>query len=72
MQDCELIAGCPFFNDQMATRPALVNMYKITYCIEDNSQCARYLVYKQFGREKVPLDLCPHMIEEAKAILARK
>lgn len=72
MQDCELMAGCPFFNDQIAARPALMNMYKIAYCIENNSQCARYLIYKQLGRERVPLDLCPHMLEEAQAILAGK
>lgn len=71
MTDCELIAVCPFFNDRMAAMPSLANMYKIQYCIEDNSQCARFRIYKQLGRDAVPADLAPSMLDEAVAILSQ-
>ncbi|WP_211237940.1 hypothetical protein [Holophaga foetida] len=45
-------------------------MYKIIYCSEDSSQCARYRVYQRLGRDIVPPDLAPHMLSEAEAILS--
>jgi len=69
MPDCECIPICPFFNDQMAFKPALAAMCKSAYCHDNNGNCARYRVLKQLSREAVPLDLYPTMLAEAAALL---
>jgi hypothetical protein len=37
MADCELLAGCLFFNDKMKDDEGLGAMYKKKYCLGDNS-----------------------------------
>lgn len=70
MAECECLEGCPFFNDTMAGMPATAKLYKKTYCKGDNSQCARYMVFKALGRENIPQDLYPNDVAGAKAVLA--
>lgn len=69
MANCELIKGCVFFNDKMATTPVTAELYKKTYCQGNNAECARYMVFKAKGREKVPPDLFPNQKDRATALL---
>ena len=69
MADCELIEKCIFFNDRMANMPSMASSYKRNYCQGDNSQCARYMVFKAKGRENVPTNLFPNDKEKAKALI---
>jgi len=69
--DCELLKGCLFFNDKMSIEGGLGAMYKKNYCQSDNSKCARYMVAKAVGREKVPTNLYPNMVDRAKEIIAQ-
>lgn len=71
MADCELLAGCVFFNDKLDNMPGLAEIYKDRYCRKDNSQCARYVVAQALGREKVPLNLYPNQMPRAKEIIAK-
>lgn len=57
---CELASTCIFFNEQMATKPGMLALYKAQYCRGDNRQCARYMVYVAMGREAVPTDMYPN------------
>ena len=70
MADCECLAGCIFFNDKMAERPATANVYKRRFCQEDNANCARYMVFKAIGKGSVPPDLYPNQQDRAKKIIA--
>jgi len=70
MADCELLKGCLFFNDKMSIESGMGAIYKKNYCQSDNSKCARYMVAQQLGREKVPTNLYPNMIDRAKKIIA--
>ncbi len=72
MADCELLAGCIFFNDQMAMMPTMTGMYKKDFCKGDSSKCARHMVFKALGRPSVPPDLFPNMAERAKKIIEGK
>jgi hypothetical protein len=72
MADCECLAGCPFFNDKMPDDSGLGFMYKKKYCRGDNSQCARYMVFKKLGKPAVPPNLYPNMIDRANQILSGK
>ncbi len=69
MKECELTAGCIFFNDKMANMPAMASMMKSVYCKSDPDKCARFMVVKGKGREKVPGDLFPNQIDKAREIL---
>jgi len=72
MADCELLAGCLFFNDKMSMEEGIGALYKKNYCQGDNSKCARYMVAKSLGREKVPNDLYPNMHQEAEELIAKE
>ena len=69
MADCECIAGCPFFNDRMANAPALAEMMKRKFCQDDWASCARYRVFKAIGKEAVPGNLFPNMMDEARNLI---
>jgi hypothetical protein len=69
MADCELIATCPFFNDQMSQMPSMANIIKERYCRGSNTLCARHMVVRMIGREAVPADLYPSQVERADEIV---
>lgn len=70
MSDCELLKTCIFFNDKMANIPSTVEIFKIKYCRGDNTECARYMVFKALGRERVPQDLFPNQVEIAHMVIS--
>ena len=69
MPDCECINACPFFNDKMASMSAIADMMKRKYCQGDNSACARYMVRRTLGKEKVPTDLFPNQVDRARQMV---
>ncbi|MBN1698014.1 MAG: hypothetical protein JW881_10910 [Spirochaetales bacterium] len=71
MADCECLGGCIFFNDKMGNMPSIASIMKQNYCKTNNSGCARYMVFKALGKEKVPGDLFPNNVEKAKQIIAK-
>ncbi len=71
MADCELIATCLFFKDQMEKAPDMADYQKKKYCEGDNSVCARYIVFKALGRENVPRDLLPIQIDIGNELIAK-
>ena len=72
MADCECLARCPFFNDKMANMPAMSDLYKTRYCHGEFDGCARFMIFKERGREAVPADLFPNQADRARALLAVK
>ena len=71
MPDCELLKGCLFFNDKMPLEVGMGKIFKEKYCQGDNSICARYMVAKSVGREKVPQNLYPNMKDKANEIMKK-
>jgi len=69
MAKCECLPKCPFFNDKMADKPAMANLLKETYCLGDNSKCARHQVFLSAGGENVPADLYPSQNYRVEEIL---
>lgn len=67
--DCPSLATCLFFNDKMAELSALADMMKKKYCRTDQSQCARAIVSKSLGKDKVPTDMFPNQVERAMAMV---
>lgn len=60
MAICELCDSCIFFNDKMSDMPAVAGYLKDKYCRWNCEACARYQIYKEFGRELVPAGLFPN------------
>ena len=71
MANCECLAGCLFFNDKMADMLVTANIYKKDFCQGDNSRCARYMVFKALGKSKVPANLFPNNLTQAKKVIAQ-
>lgn len=71
MSACESLEQCPFFNDHMANMPTTADLMKQRFCKGDNTNCARYMVFKALGKPKVPSDLFPSQIEIACEIIAK-
>ena len=69
MAECECLEGCPFFNDHMKDLEGMANIYKRKYCLGDNTECARHMVFLTLGKEAVPSDLYPNMRDRARKIL---
>jgi hypothetical protein len=65
MAACERIQSCPFFNEFMLDMPATTEYLKTVYCRGDYARCARYMVAKALGAEKVPLTLFPDESDKA-------
>ncbi len=70
MKDCELLEKCIFFNDKMVGMPSMAEVIKLRYCKDDNTGCARHMVCKSLGREKVPADLFPNQVDRAEKLMA--
>jgi len=70
MANCELIETCIFFNDMMTDMPVMTDIMKERYCRKDNSKCARYMIFQEVGREKVPSNMFPVEKERAEKIIS--
>ncbi len=71
MAECELIQSCMFFNDRMAHMPVMTNVYKEKYCKCGNENCARFVVFKNLGRDAVPKNLFPNQFDTANEIIRK-
>jgi len=69
MTECELLKGCLFFNEIMPMEKGEGKMFITQYCKGDYSTCARYIVAKALGRENVPIDLYPDMVDRARKMI---
>jgi hypothetical protein len=59
MAECESLEG-------------MANIYKRRYCLGDNTECARHLVFLKLGKDAVPSDLYPNMRDRARKILEER
>lgn len=69
MADCTCLPRCPFFNDKMVKMPGTANVIKRSYCQGDNTNCARFMIFKKLGSAAVPADLYPHQVSRAETII---
>lgn len=67
---CELVNQCKFFHDKLPNMPDYADLLKELYCLDDFGECARFMVYKEFGMEAVPPDLYPNEIFKARVVIA--
>lgn len=58
MANCELISSCTFYKDVVHGFPDIAG-YLNKYCKGAYWECARYRIYKEYGRDKVPKGLFP-------------
>jgi len=51
--------------------PSIAKSLKEKFCQGDNTHCARYVVLKALGKEKVPGNLFPNDENEAKKVISK-
>lgn len=69
MAECICLPKCIFFNDKMTDMPVTAARLKQHYCLGNNKECARFMVFSTLGREHVPGDLFPQNMERAKGLI---
>ncbi len=67
--ECELLRQCIFYNDRMKSLGHPTEELKKRFCLGEYRGCARHIVYKALGREKVPLDMYPEQLARAEALI---
>ena len=70
MEECPYLAGCIFFHDKMANRPATAELYKQSFCRGRPKDCARLIVREALGKDRVPADLFPNERPRAQQLVA--
>lgn len=70
MSECILLPTCFFFNSEYVNDdPKLVKMLKERYCRGDSSDCARLMVFRWLGRDKIPENMFPNSVGMAERLL---
>jgi hypothetical protein len=72
MPDCAVLEKCIFFNDMMVNMPSTSNVFKLLYCHDKYSDCARYIVRTELGKDGVPMDLFPNQADRAQVLTGKK
>jgi hypothetical protein len=68
---CPHLEKCPFFNGHFKHMPAVAEMAKNSYCRSDQHEgCARFIVSRAVGPERVPSDLFPDQTERVADLVA--
>lgn len=71
MSDCPSLVKCPFYNDKIADKPILAEMYKKKYCKSNNNNCARWKIATTLGKQFVPTDLFPNQVDRINEIIQK-
>ncbi len=69
MGKCPHLENCAFFVGKIAGKTELIESLKQTYCLEDNTCCARWQVSKAKGAGNVPPDLYPNALDRLRDLL---
>lgn len=69
MYTCPVLEHCPFFKDKLTNMPPNTEFYKINYCINDSSKCARLLTARILGVNSVPSNLLPSEMSKAEGLI---
>ena len=69
MAKCEYLEKCLFFFDTMEAMPNMAKVIKDKYCQNNNSRCARFIIFSKSTKDPVPTNLFPHQHAKVKSIL---
>ena len=67
---CELLKTCSFFVLEVKSA-ALAEQFKKKFCCENKESCARYMIAKAAGLDKIPPALYPNEFDKALDIIYR-
>ena len=57
---CEFIEACPFFHDKLGSKPEAVEELKQKYSLNNNLNCAHWMLVNSLGKEHMLPALYPH------------
>ena len=67
MSDCPKLQKCSFFDEKMANKPAMAELFKNQFCKRNFTICTRYKL-STAGKE-VPKDLFPNHYDRVKELI---
>jgi hypothetical protein len=62
---CIKLEKCPFFLDKMANKPGTAELFKKRFCLGDNTDCARWILFQALGPVEALESLFPNQKEKA-------
>ncbi len=65
MPECEIMAECAFLRERTETLPFAAHAIRARYCTANHEHCARYMVCRVLGADRVPPLLYPGDTEDA-------
>ena len=65
MNTCEFLSSCILYNDLKERGSVILKHIKEDYCDGGYSECARFIVSKNHGPNRVSRDLFPEDMQEA-------
>jgi len=69
--ECEYLSKCAFLKKADKLEPFIVKMIKMSYCIENKCECARYKLSLSVPEKDIPDDLWPNSEEGTPLDLVR-
>jgi len=66
---CEFISSCIFYDHNRREKPVTMTIYRTIYCDLDFERCARNIVARELGHDRVPIDLNPNHTDRLKEII---
>jgi hypothetical protein len=67
MASCDKLGDCPFFSGHVAHMPAVANLLKENFCMDDSELCVRHQLLS--AGKNVPDDLYPNDTERAEELM---
>ena len=71
MKSCCYLKGCAFFSKINTMDDDVAGFFKETFCLVENSECARRKVAETVGRDYVPESLYPNELNRAEEIISK-
>lgn len=65
MANCEFQRLCSCVRESSQIVSPSMEYFLKRYCLGEKSLCARYVTFREFGKENVPKDLYPHQLGKA-------
>ena len=69
MKKCPVLENCRFFNDIIENMPSISGSLKERYCLGNNTECARFRIFTEIGKEHLPYDVFPHEMDKAEKLV---
>ena len=69
MEECKLGGKCVLFTKNLVHQPEIAFLMRERHCRRDFEACALYMIAAVLGADKVPHNMYPNQVAQARAII---